>query len=148
MLIELSILLGVAAFGCRYDHSLVAKEIFAGSLLFAMGLQNSLVSIVVGSVARTTHLTGSFTDLGIETGQVLQKNTRDHAALKTRIKLRSAIIFFFMYWAMAGAYLFRHFSLHAFLIPMSLLAFTLLYDVYRIRVTGYYRLHHPFKKVL
>jgi uncharacterized membrane protein YoaK (UPF0700 family) len=148
MLIELAILLGVAVFGYHYDHSLVAKEIFAGSLLFAMGLQNSLVSIVSGSVVRTTHLTGTFTDLGIEMGQILQKNTKDHAALKTRIKLRSAIIFFFMCGAMAGAYLFRYFSFHAFFIPMAILAFTLLYDVYRIKVTRYYRLHNPFKKVL
>jgi uncharacterized membrane protein YoaK (UPF0700 family) len=145
MLIEMAILFGVAIFGYRYDHSLVSKEIFAGNLLFAMGLQNSLVSIVSGSVVRTTHLTGTFTDLGIELAQVLQKQNGDHAALKTRIKLRLAIIFFFMCGALAGAYLFRYFSFHAFLIPMAILVFTLLYDVYRIRVKRYYRLHNPFK---
>jgi uncharacterized membrane protein YoaK (UPF0700 family) len=148
MLIEMSILLGVAIFGYRYDHSLVAKEIFAGSLLFAMGLQNSLVSMVSGSVVRTTHLTGTFTDLGIEMGQILQKNSKDRIALKARIKLRSVIIFFFMGGALAGAYLFRYFSFHAFFIPHAILGFTLLYDVYRIRVKRYYRLHNPFKKVL
>jgi uncharacterized membrane protein YoaK (UPF0700 family) len=144
MLIEMTILLSVAIFGYRYDHSLVAKEIFAGSLLFAMGLQNSLVSIVSGSVVRTTHLTGTFTDLGIEMAQILRKDAKDRAVLKTRIKLRSAIIFFFMCGALAGAYLFRYCSFRAFLIPMAVLAFTLLYDVYRIRVKRYYRLHNPF----
>jgi uncharacterized membrane protein YoaK (UPF0700 family) len=148
MLIEMSILLGVAIFGYRYDHSLVAKEIFAGSLLFAMGLQNSLVSMVSGSVVRTTHLTGTFTDLGIEMGQILQRNTKDRTVLKARIKLRSVIIFFFMGGALAGAYLFRHFSFHAFFIPLGILGFTLLYDVYRIKIKRYYRLHNPFKKVL
>lgn len=148
MLIEIAILLGVAIFGYQYDHSLVAKEIFAGGLLFAMGLQNALVSIVSGSVVRTTHLTGTFTDLGIEMAQILQKNTNDRAALKARIKLRSVIIFFFMCGALAGAYLFRYLSFHAFLIPMAILVFTLLYDVYRIRVTRYYRSHNPFNKVL
>ena len=39
----------------------------AGSLLsFAMGMQNSLVTRLSGSVVRTTHLTGVITDLGIE----------------------------------------------------------------------------------
>ena len=39
----------------------------AGSLLsFAMGMQNSLVTRLSGSVVRTTHLTGVVTDLGIE----------------------------------------------------------------------------------
>ena len=148
MLIEMSILLGVAILGYRYDHSLIAKEIFAGSLLFAMGLQNSLVSIVSGSVVRTTHLTGTFTDLGIEMGQILQKNTKDRIALKARIKLRSVIIFFFMGGALAGAYLFRYLNFHSFFVPLSILGFTLFYDVYRIRVKRYYRLHNPFKKVL
>jgi uncharacterized membrane protein YoaK (UPF0700 family) len=148
MLIEMAILFGVAVFGYRYDHSLVAKEIFAGSLLFAMGLQNSLVSIVSGSVVRTTHLTGTFTDLGIEIAQILQKNIKDRAALKVRIKLRSVIIFFFMCGALAGAYLFRYFSFNAFFIPLAILVFTLLYDIYRIRVKRYYRLHNPFNKML
>jgi uncharacterized membrane protein YoaK (UPF0700 family) len=137
ILIEISILLGVAVFGYRYDGSLVAKEIFAGGLLFAMGLQNSLVSIVSGSVVRTTHLTGTFTDLGIELGQVFQKTTENKAALKSRIKLRSAIIFFFMCGALAGAYLFRFLSFHAFFVPLSILVFTLLADIYRITIHRY-----------
>jgi len=145
MLVEMAILFGVAIFGYRYDGSLVAKEIFAGGLLFAMGLQNSLVSIVSGSVVRTTHLTGTFTDLGIELGQIFQKTTADKAALKTRIKLRSAIIFFFMCGALAGACLFRLLRFQAFFIPLAILAFTLLSDVYRIRLQRYYRRHSPFK---
>ncbi|MBB6130701.1 YoaK family protein [Mucilaginibacter lappiensis] len=94
ILIEAGILLAVSLTGSRYDYSLVSKEFFAGSLLFAMGMQNSLVSIVSGSVVRTTHLTGTFTDLGIELAQVLQKKTESRAALKTRIKLRCVIIIF------------------------------------------------------
>ena len=39
-------------------------------LLFAMGLQNALVTNVSNSLVRTTHLTGLFTDLGIELSQL------------------------------------------------------------------------------
>jgi uncharacterized membrane protein YoaK (UPF0700 family) len=145
ILIELTILMGVAIFGYRYDHSLVAREIFAGSLLFAMGLQNSLVSIVSGAVVRTTHLTSTFTDLGIELAQLLRKDAEINALLKAKIKLRLAIIFFFMGGALAGAYLFRYFSFNAFFVPPAVLAFTLVYDVFRIKVSRYYRLHNPFK---
>jgi len=144
IMIELAVLLAVTLFGYRYDHSLVAKEIFAGSLLFAMGLQNSLVSIVSGSAVRTTHLTGTFTDLGIEMAQLFQKDTVNATALKTRIKLRLVIIFFFMCGALAGAYLFHYFSFRAFFVPSSILLFTLIYDVYRIKVKRYYQQHNPF----
>lgn len=147
ILVEIAILFGVALSGYKYDRSLVARELFAGSLLFAMGLQNSLVSLVSGSVVRTTHLTGTFTDLGIELGQLIQKRSEDRPALKARIKLRLVIIGFFMSGALAGAYLFRRFSYYSFLIPVAVLVFTLLSDVFRIRVKWYYRqLRNPFKK--
>jgi uncharacterized membrane protein YoaK (UPF0700 family) len=141
ILIEMAILIAVAVFGFKYDGSLVAKEIYAGSLLFAMGLQNSLVSIVSGSVVRTTHLTGTFTDLGIELGQFLQKNSNDRPALKTKIKLRSTIIFFFMAGALAGAYLFHYWGFHSFLLPVAILAFVLIGDIFRIRIQHYYHMH-------
>lgn len=139
IVIEIVILLSVALWGYRYNNTLVAKEIFAGSLLFAMGLQNSLVSMVSGSVVRTTHLTGTFTDLGIELAQVIQRRKEDHPALRSRVKLRVVIIVFFMCGAMTGALLFRMFRFHAFLIPVAILVSALLYDIFRINVKRYYR---------
>ncbi len=141
ILIEMAILIAESIFGFKYDGSLVAKEIYAGSLLFAMGLQNSLVSIVSGSIVRTTHLTGTFTDLGIELGQFLQKNGTDRPALKAKIKLRSTIIFFFMAGALAGAYLFHYWGFYSFLLPVAILAFALIGDIFRIRMQHYYRMH-------
>jgi uncharacterized membrane protein YoaK (UPF0700 family) len=41
----------------------------AAILCAAMGMQNSLVTRLSGAVVRTTHLTGVFTDLGIETAR-------------------------------------------------------------------------------
>jgi uncharacterized membrane protein YoaK (UPF0700 family) len=147
ILIEIIILTAVALFGYNYDGTLVAKELFAGSLLFAMGMQNALVSIVSGSIVRTTHLTGTFTDLGIELAQVFQKSDIDRVTLKSRIKLRCAIIFFFMCGALGGAYLFRSYSFYSFLVPVIILVFTLIYDVYRIAVKRYYRkVTTPFRK--
>lgn len=143
ILIEMVILFGVALIGYKYDNSLPEKELFAGSLLFAMGLQNALVSMVSGSVVRTTHLTGTFTDLGIELAQILQKRKEDIPLLKSRIKLRLAIICFFMCGALAGAYLFHYYGFYAFLMPVAILFFTLIADVFRIRLKRYY---NHFKK--
>jgi len=146
ILIEIVILFCVATAGYKYNHGLVDKEIFAGSLLFAMGLQNALVSMVSGSVVRTTHLTGTFTDLGIELAQVIQKSRDDRAVLKSRIKLRAAIILCFMCGALGGAFVFRLLSFHAFFVPVAVLTSTLLYDVFRITIKRYYRqIQSPFK---
>jgi uncharacterized membrane protein YoaK (UPF0700 family) len=66
IIVEIIILLFAGTFGYTFDHSILKTEYFAGSLLFAMGMQNALVSTISGNVVRTTHLTGMFTDLGIE----------------------------------------------------------------------------------
>ncbi|MGF7080232.1 YoaK family protein [Mucilaginibacter sp. UYCu711] len=149
LIIEMVILLGVATLGFKYDNSLVGKEIFAGSLLFAMGLQNSLVSLVSGSVVRATHLTGTFTDLGIELAQLLQHTHQENIALISKIKLRVAIILFFMTGALAGAYMFRYYHFYAFFLPLIILFYTLMYDIFRIVITRYYRrFYHRQKKWL
>lgn len=46
------------------------QEYIAYLLLFAMGIQNALVTQISQSVVWTTHLTGLFTDLGIELSQL------------------------------------------------------------------------------
>lgn len=139
ILIEIIVLLLVALLGHRYKGELAAKEFFAGGLLFAMGMQNALVSMVSGSVVRTTHLTGTFTDLGIELGQLLQQKKEEKPVLKSRIKLRLTIILFFMGGALGGAYLFRLISFYAFLVPVLVLLYTLFYDTLRIQLKRLYR---------
>ena len=143
ILLEAMILLGVAAEGHRYDQSIVSKELFAGSLLFAMGLQNALVSMVSGSVVRTTHLTGTFTDLGIELAQILDRSRKDKTALQSKINLRLVIILFFMSGALGGAYSFHACRFRSFFFPVALLLFALIYDILRIKLRRYYyRIKH------
>ncbi|MFD2285922.1 DUF1275 domain-containing protein [Pedobacter petrophilus] len=111
---------------------------FAGSLLFAMGMQNALVSVISGSVVRTTHLTGTFTDLGIELAQLRTDNYAAQGELRSKIKLRVSIILCFMLGALSGAYLYTFISFRSLLIPVMLLCVTLLYDVFRLNIKRYY----------
>src|SRR5690606_17072798 len=68
-------------------------DVLACILLFAMGLQNALVTRVSQSVVRTTHLTGIFTDLGLELSQLLfYKTANENFTLKRSIYLKLAII--------------------------------------------------------
>ncbi|WP_379092011.1 YoaK family protein [Pedobacter sp. UC225_65] len=120
------------------DIFLYADRAFAGSLLFAMGLQNALVSVISGSVVRTTHLTGTFTDLGIDLAQLKFSSLAQDQTLFSRIKLRLAIIFCFIMGALVGAYLFGLINFIAFLVPILLLLFALGYDIFRLNIKRYY----------
>ena len=66
--IEILILFTIGIFGSNL--MLENSNIIAFSLLFAMGLQNALVTKISNATVRTTHLTGLFTDLGIELSQL------------------------------------------------------------------------------
>ncbi|MBB4119467.1 uncharacterized membrane protein YoaK (UPF0700 family) [Mesonia hippocampi] len=68
-LIEVVTLVIIALIG---DVSAVKyPDLIVCTLLFTMGLQNALVTKISNAVVRTTHLTGLFTDLGIELTQLL-----------------------------------------------------------------------------
>ena len=55
-----------------FNNHRVIDDLF---LAMAMGMQNSFTTLFFGSFARTTHMTGTTTDLGIEIGRVLRGNT-------------------------------------------------------------------------
>ncbi|MBA3828193.1 MAG: DUF1275 domain-containing protein [Taibaiella sp.] len=128
ILFIIAILLLVAIFGSRYNHSLPQTGLFAGSLLFAMGMQNALVSMISGSVVRTTHLTGMFTDLGIDLSAMVLPGNKTNPAIKQRIILRLSIIGFFLTGGIIGGILFSKFLFFSFYVPVSILLVTLFYD--------------------
>ena len=147
IVIEIIILGFSAIYGYKYDETTMSKLIFAGSLLFAMGLQNALVTLVSGSVVRTTHLTGIFTDLGIELAQLLKTTVKDRKVLLLKIRLKLFIVSSFLSGAVSGAYLFKQIGFRSFYIPIVILTLVLLYDVFRIGAKRYYRINlKAFKK--
>lgn len=132
----------VAILGSGYDHSLPQTEIFAGSLLFAMGMQNALVSMISGSVVRTTHLTGMFTDLGIDLSTFASSSRDRTDLLKNRILLRLTIISFFLIGGIIGGLLFGRMAFHAFFIPVGIMTVALFYDYFRIKVMRVFKHRH------
>jgi len=122
----------VTVFGGSYGHTLQETELYAGSLLFAMGMQNALVSMISGSVVRTTHLTGMFTDLGIDLSEAVLNRGRTSKVLGRRLVLRLSIIVSFLLGGICGGILFHRHGFRAFYIPIGLLAVALFYDYFRV----------------
>ena len=90
------VIFGLAVFGQSLRSNY--PNLIAFTLLFAMGLQNSLVTRISDAVVRTTHLTGLFTDLGIELSQLFFHRYKDQKdKLFSSIKLRLTIINFFFF---------------------------------------------------
>ncbi len=109
----------------------------AYSLLFAMGLQNALVTKISQSTVRTTHLTGLFTDLGIELSQLFfYKKTTELKRLTRNIYLRLSIILFFFFGCLFGGIFYKDYNLKILLFAALILIVALLFD----NIVVYYHL--------
>ncbi|CAM2841796.1 DUF1275 domain-containing protein [Chryseobacterium flavum] len=107
----------------------VSAYTIAALLLFAMGLQNSLVTRVSQSVVRTTHLTGLFTDLGIELSKLFFKHEENgYRQLKKNIMLKLVIIICFFSGCMIGGLLYKILHLKTLLYAAGLMILIIRYD--------------------
>ena len=139
-LIESIILFSVAVFG--QNAIATHYNIIAFTLLFAMGLQNSLVTRISGAIVRTTHLTGLFTDLGIELSQLFFYKTKEqNEKLTSTIRLRLRIILFFFIGGVLGGIFYSYWSLYVLLIPATVLLFGLYYDTIKFQILSWKRKH-------
>lgn len=131
MLLEVFILVFV---GVSQDFN---PNYIAYLLLFAMGLQNALVTNISQSVVRTTHLTGLFTDLGIELSQLFfYKKEVELKRLTRNISLRLSIIIFFFIGCVLGGLLYETYQLKILLLAAVTLLIALFFD----NIVVYYHL--------
>ena len=109
-------------------------DVIAYSLLFAMGMQNSLVTSISKSIVRTTHLTGLFTDMGIEFSQLFFYKDQSHKhRLINSIKLRLMIIFMFFAGGLIGGILFDYFQIKTLILGSAILLGGLFFDFLKIK---------------
>ncbi|WWC83210.1 hypothetical protein PIECOFPK_00921 [Mycovorax composti] len=137
-LCESAILLMVAL--CGPTFTMQHPNFIACWLLFAMGLQNALVTRISGALVRTTHLTGLFTDLGIEMSQLFfYKKKEQKERLFSVIRLRWRIILFFFIGGIAGGILYSYMRIYALVIPALILLAGLYYDSVKLQLIKWKR---------
>jgi uncharacterized membrane protein YoaK (UPF0700 family) len=132
LVVEIGLLIFVTYHGTHYyDYSQELVQLLAGSLLFAMGMQNAMVTMVSGSVVRTTHLTGLFTDIGIEGARLIARynDPTDREKMVNKLTLHVMIVLSFLIGGMIGGFLYAKYLFLSFLLPIGLLVFAALYDV-------------------
>ena len=128
IIIESLILLALGIFGKDWMQF---PNYIASALLFAMGMQNSLVTKISSAVVRTTHLTGLFTDLGIDLSHLFSPGgTQSTSDVKSSIRLRIFIIAFFFLGGLAGGYCYAKlgWELRTLLVCTVVLIASLFYD--------------------
>lgn len=108
----LLLLFGTAGAWLAEMHDLLAP-VTVLLLCYIMGLQNAVITKASGASIRTTHLTGTTTDLGIELGKLLYRNRRVMPRLTVRadrvkLGLYVRLMGSFLIGGVSGALSFKH----------------------------------------
>lgn len=134
IVLEIILILFVGFSVYENSNSVINTQLYTFSLLIAMGIQNALVTYVSKSVVRTTHLTGLFTDLGIDLSQLIfNKTVEIRLVLLKNIVLKFSIILFFSFGCILGGYLFQYLNLKTLLVASLFLVIALYFDFLRYR---------------
>lgn len=133
IIIETICLVCVGFYGLYfYQETLLETEILLCFLCLAMGLQNGLTASISNFSVKTTHLTGTTTDLGILFSMFTKREYRNNVDLVIRAKLLFAIMVSYLIGAILSGYLYRFIGFNVFFVVSFLLGIIISYDLYEI----------------
>jgi uncharacterized membrane protein YoaK (UPF0700 family) len=127
LLTEAALLLVFGLMGANLQmHEFISLSLTAVLLCYVMGLQNALITKISNAEIRTTHVTGLFTDIGIELGKLFYWNrqsgdARDYyvAANRNKLRVHLMLVASFFIGGLMGALGFKHIGFSA-TIPLAI----------------------------
>lgn len=138
LILEIICLMSVGIYGqFFYMETLFETEIMLGIMLFAMGLQNGLTASISNFAVKTTHLTGTTTDLGILFSMFTKKEFRENKELRGKAKLLSTIAIAYLGGAIISGFLYFYTGFQVFYIVSVFLTIVISYDLYKIRLARF-----------
>lgn len=130
VIIEIVVLLFVAVYGNHfYQETQQEREVVIAVLLFSMGLQNSLVSVISGGLIKSSHLTGLFTDLGGEIAEWMHPKSAKTDVVRNKIYVRLTVLGFYILGGLIGGYFFNLYEFAIFYVVPVILLTILYYDL-------------------
>ncbi|SHJ97679.1 YoaK family protein [Epilithonimonas mollis] len=149
IILEILCLLAVGIYGqFYYKKTLEETEMLVALMLFATGLQNGLTASISNFSVKTTHLTGTTTDLGILFSMFTQKKFRKNPELIGRAKLLMSIMTAYLLGAVFSGLTYYHLEFRVFYVISVCLLVVIGYDFYKINLRHfqteyrYYKIYH------
>ncbi|WP_313599027.1 YoaK family protein [Epilithonimonas vandammei] len=146
IILEILCLLTVGIYGqFYYEKTLAETETLVALMLFATGLQNGLTASISNFSVKTTHLTGTTTDLGILTSMFTQKKFRKNPELIARAKLLTSIMAAYVLGAIFSGLTYYSLEFRVFYVISVCLLVVIGYDFYKINIRHFQTEYRYFK---
>lgn len=149
IILEILCPLAVGIYGqFYYRKTLEETEALVALMLFATGLQNGLTASISNFSVKTTHLTGTTTDLGILASMFTQKKFRKNPELMGKAKLLLSIMTAYVLGAVFSGLTYYHLEFRVFYVISICLLVVIGYDFYKINLRHfhteyrYYKIYH------
>jgi uncharacterized membrane protein YoaK (UPF0700 family) len=150
LVLEIACLLFVGVYGqFYYRKTLEETEYLVALMLFATGLQNGLTASISNFSVKTTHLTGTTTDLGILFSMFTKNEFRKNGELVARAKLLMSIMLAYVVGAVFSGLTYFYLEFRVFYIISLCLLVVIGYDAYKIHIRHFntqYRYNKIYKK--
>ena len=139
LILEIICLITVGVYGqFYYKETLTETETLLALMLFAMGLQNGLTASISNFTVKTTHLTGTTTDLGILFSMFTKAEYRNNEALKGKAKLLLSIAASYLLGAVLAGFTYMYLGFKMFYAVSLVLVVVIMYDLYKLRVKRFF----------
>jgi len=128
--LQVALLLAVGTY-CQhhYAETLRETEILVAVLLFTMGLQNSTVASISGGVVKTTHVTGLFTELGMELALLLRGVLGRNPVLTFKLTLHLTVLGGYLFGGVVGGLIYLQYKYAVLFLAAGVLASALAHDL-------------------
>ena len=135
LILEIICLMTVGIYGqLYYQKTLAETETLVALMLFATGLQNGLTASISNFSVKTTHLTGTTTDLGILFSMFTKKKFRKNPELIARAKLLMSIMLAYVLGAVFSGLTYYELEFRVFYVISACLLVVIGYDAYKINI--------------
>lgn len=147
LVLEILCLISVGFYGqFYYRKTLEEAEVLVAVMLFATGLQNGLTASISNFLVKTTHLTGTTTDLGILMSMFTHKKYRKNPELIARAKLLSSIMLAYVCGAVFSGLVYYSLEFSVFYVISICLVVVIGYDFYKINIR-HFKTNYRYTKI-
>jgi uncharacterized membrane protein YoaK (UPF0700 family) len=139
-LVPLAVVAGLFTFvAAAADNSGALHPVaFPGMMLFAIGIQNAMVSLTTSSLIKASQMTGVVNELGVDIAEIFHSEGEKRRLIQREALLRFIVMISFVFGAMLSVGLFPSLHTKIFFIPAGIIIAVMVYDIWRFKEADAY----------